>query len=146
MSAEVSVRRAAMADAQGVLDCLAAAFAPYRAEYTPEAFQDTVLTVETIRRRLSDMSVLVAVGEDGRVVGTIAYRRVDGEEGHIRGMAVIPDCQGRGVARRLLECAETELRRLGCSRLSLDTTRPLKRAVSFYEKYGFRSTGRVSDF
>lgn len=135
-----------MADAQGVLDCLAAAFEPYRAEYTAEAFQDTVLTMETIRRRLSDMSVLVAVGKDGRVLGTIAYRIVGDEEGHIRGMAVLPALQGSGLAGRLLERAEAELRRFGCSRLSLDTTRPLKRAVAFYERNGFRPTGRVSDF
>jgi GNAT superfamily N-acetyltransferase len=61
-------------------------------------------------------------------------------------MAVLPALQGGGVARRLLERAEAERRRGGCSRISLDTTLPLKRAVSFYVKNGIRPSGRENDF
>lgn len=146
MEKAVPIRGAVAADSQSVLDCFASAFAPYRDEYTPEAFRDTVLTAETISRRLAEMSVLVAVDDGGRIVGTIGYQMIDGEEGHIRGMAVLPACQGRGVAQRLLEHVEEELRRRGCTRITLDTTMPLKRAVSFYEGNGFQPTGRVSDF
>ena len=32
------------------------------------------------------------------------------------------------------------------ARVSLDTTEPLRRAVRFYERHGFRPSGRVSDF
>jgi ribosomal protein S18 acetylase RimI-like enzyme len=30
--------------------------------------------------------------------------------------------------------------------VTLDTTRPLQRAIRFYERHGYRQTGRVSDF
>ncbi len=129
MREEVSIRGAVAADSQGVLDCLASAFEPFRDTYTPEAFRDTVLTAETIGRRLAEMSVYVAVDGGGRIIGTIGYQMIDGEEGHIRGMAVLQAHQGRGVARRLLEHVEEELRRRGCARISLDTTTPLKQAV-----------------
>jgi hypothetical protein len=42
------VERATFDDA-GILDCLSAAFDPYRAQYTPAAYEDTVLTRETLR-------------------------------------------------------------------------------------------------
>src|SRR5262245_13834929 len=103
-----TVRRARPGDAAGVLDCLRAAFEPYREKYTPEAFEDTVLTPDTVGHRLASMAVFVASTDDGRVVGTVACSVVGGGEGHLRGMAVCPDWQGRGVAEELLAVAETE--------------------------------------
>ncbi len=47
---------------------------PDRESYTPEAFLDTVLTTDTFRNRLSEMSVLVATSTSGEVVGTVAYK------------------------------------------------------------------------
>jgi len=140
-----TVRKATPADAEGILACLAAAFETYRNEYTPEGFRDTVLTRDTIRRRLSSMCVFVAVSA-GKVVGTIGCNTVSASEGHLRGMAVWPEWQGSEVAQALLQAAETELRNRQCKRVTLDTTEPLKRAVRFYEKHGFSASGRVSDF
>ena len=44
------------------------------------------------------------------------------------------------------EPAESELSSMKCSRVTLDTTEPLQRAVCFYEKHGYRPSGRVTDF
>jgi GNAT superfamily N-acetyltransferase len=140
-----SIRKATLADAESILTCLAAAFETYRNEYTPEGFRDTVLTRNTIRRRLSSMCVFVAVYAD-KIVGTIGCNTVSAREGHLRGMAVWPEWQGSGVAQALLQAAETELRNRQCKRVTLDTTEPLKRAVRFYEKNGFSASDRVSDF
>jgi ribosomal protein S18 acetylase RimI-like enzyme len=139
------IRKATLEDANGVADCLISAFEPYRAAYTREAFSDTVPSVSEIRRRLVEMELFVAVS-DGRVVGTVGFKLVDKEEGHLRGMAVHPEHQGRAVAQLLLDTVEGEIRQRQCSRISLDTTEPLKRAISFYEKAGFRFSGRVGDF
>ena len=140
-----TVRRATREDADAILGCLAAAFAPYRDGYTPAAFEDTVLEPETLERRLAAMTVFVAAIESD-VVGTIAAGVVGGGEGHIRGMAVLPGWQGRGMADALLAAAEADLRARGCDRVTLDTTRPLARAMRFYEAHGYRASGRVSDF
>ena len=141
-----SIRRATTDDADTILDCLRSAFEPYRDRYTPEAFLDTTLTADTVRARLAAMAVFVAAGPSGEVVGTIACAPVGGGEGHLRGMAVLPAWHGRGVAGKLLEAAEAELRRKGCTRVTLDTTEPLDRAVAFYEKHGYRASGRASDY
>src|SRR5262245_27836235 len=141
-----SVRRARPEDVASLLKCLRAAFEPYRGLYTPAAFADTVLTPGTLGERLATMAVFVAATASGEVVGTVACQVVGVGEGHLRGMAVRPSWQGRGVAEELLGAAESGLRRAGCDRVSLDTTRPLGRAVRFYETHGFRASGRVSDF
>ena len=146
MAAQFSIREATAGDVPGILACLAAAFEPYRPSYTPAAFADTVLDPVTLRERLAVMTLLVAVEERGTVVGTIGYRLMDaGARGHLRGMAVLPDWKGSGLAAALLSAVEEALRRRGCRRMTLNSVAPLQRAIAFYERRGFRRTGRVSD-
>jgi ribosomal protein S18 acetylase RimI-like enzyme len=142
------IRRATMADSDGILECLHTAFEPYRSQYTAEGFADTTLTRETVVARLKKMTILAAEA-DGRIIGTIACSIVDGNsprDGHLRGMAVLPDALGSGIAAQLLAAAEEELRSAGCEVVTLDTTAPLQRAIRFYERNGYRATGKVGDF
>lgn len=132
-------------DSAGILQCLREAFDPYRGSYTPDAFADTILTPEMLDRRAATMTLFVAVS-DGAVVGTIGGHAVDSHRGHIRGMAVLPDWKGSGVAAKLLNAVEAELQARGCSRITLNTTQPLQSAMRFYEKHGYRSTGNTKDF
>jgi len=67
-------------------------------------------------------------------------------EGHLRGMAVLPDWHGSGVAAKLLSAIETWLRSRACKRITLDTTVPLQAATRFYEKHGHHRSGKISDF
>jgi len=92
------------------------------------------------------MSVVVATSGSGEVVGTVAYKVLESGEGHLRGMAVNPEWQGSGLSKSLLETAEDELSRAGCKTITLDTTYPLNRAIRFYEKNGFRATGKIGWF
>jgi GNAT superfamily N-acetyltransferase len=137
--------RATLDDSEGILGCLRAAFEPYRAQYTPAAYDDTVLTADTVRQRIETMTVLVARNEAGLIIGTIGAA-ARGAEGHIRGMAVAPAWQGGAVADQLLETIERELRAAGCSLVTLDTTAPLVRAIRFYERNAYARSGAVSDF
>jgi GNAT superfamily N-acetyltransferase len=141
-----AIRKATHADCAAILECLRLAFAPYRESYAPEAFTDTVLTPETFRHRLSEMSVLVATSTSGEVVGTIAYAVLGGDEGHLRGMAVRPEWHGSGLSTSVLATAEYELGKAGCKTNTLDTTEPLSRAIRFYEKNGYRRTGKIGCF
>lgn len=141
-----AIRKATGADAAGILDCLRLAFEPYRGDYTAEGFNDSVLTAETIHQRMATMSILVAIDNGGQIAGTIASRVVCPEEGHLRGMAVLPEWQGSGLGQQLLAAAESELRARQCRRVTLNTTQPLQRAIRFYEKNGYRLSGKVTDF
>ena len=141
-----TIRRATHDDSDGVLRCLHSAFAAYEHHYTPAAFEDTTLTRQSYLCRLREMMVFVAVDNSGCVVGTIASNVLGNGEGHLRGMAVVPECQATGIANQLLACAESELARRNCSHITLDTTEPLERAMHFYERHGYRRSGKVGDF
>lgn len=131
-------------DARAILDCLGAGFAQYRDQYTAEAFADTVMTADLFEHRLHEMCLFVACS-GGEVVGRVGCS-VNGADGHLRAMAVLHGWQGRGVAAALLEATEAELRTKQCTGVTLDTTRPLTRAVWFYQAHGFAASGRVTDF
>jgi ribosomal protein S18 acetylase RimI-like enzyme len=143
---EFVIRPASVKEAAAILQCLRDAFEPYRSQYSPQAWLDTVMTPDALLHRLTSMTVLVAVSMHGNVVGTIGGAVVSTSEGHLRGMAVSPQWHGRGIAQRLLEAMEKHLLAKGCTRISLDTTEPLRRAMHFYEKNGFTRTGKITDF
>jgi GNAT superfamily N-acetyltransferase len=142
----ISIRKAHAADFQGILECFQEAFAPYRGVYTSGAYDDTVVGPEALENRMATMCVFVAASASGEVVGTVACNVVGRDEGHIRGMAVRPAWHGVDVAGELIRSVETELRDRGCTRISLDATLPLHRAMRFYEKHGFRRSDRIGDF
>jgi len=148
------IRPAVESDRAGILNCLAAAFEPYRKDYTPGAFADTVLDAATLRERMRQMHVLVATSDaatsesptfETKILGTVAGA-VSGNEGHLRGMAVLPELRGSGVAGQLLSAIEAWLQEQRCQRVTLDTTMPLKAAARFCEKNGYVRSGKTSDF
>jgi predicted N-acetyltransferase YhbS len=140
------IRRATRDDAAQILECLRAAFCQYHRDYTEAAYTDTVLTPELLEARLTKSMVFVALDSRQQVVGTVSGIQADEQEGHLRGMAVRPEWQGAGVAAQLLQRIESELRDQKCSRVSLDTTEPLRRAIRFYERNGYQRSGKVTDF
>ncbi len=144
--ADYVIRRARSADTAGILGCLSSAFEPYRSSYTPDAYADTVLNETTMHGRMATMTVFVAQATAGEILGTISCQALSPHEGHLRGMAVQPAYLGSGVAAGLLAAAEAELRAQKCARITLDTTQPLLRAMRFYEKNGYRRSGKVTDF
>jgi ribosomal protein S18 acetylase RimI-like enzyme len=145
-SEAITIQHATALHTCGILECLRSAFEPYRSDYTPAAYEDTVLPPESLSRRLQEMTVLVAITHSGSVVGTLAYKLEEYGDAHLRGMAVRRECQGSGIAEKLLAHAQAEIVEGNCSRITLNTTEPLVRAMSFYERHGFRRTGRICDF
>lgn len=141
----IDIRKAQPQDALSIARCLAAAFAPFRNQYTAGAFADTVLDAQGVLGRMAHMTIYVAVSAEGEIVGTIACSAT-GQLGHLRGMAVQPEWQGRNIAQQLLHVAETDLRATGCGRITLDTTAPLERAIRFYERNGYRRSRSTTDF
>jgi len=140
------IRTATLEDAAGILDVLRAAFVEYRCDYTEAAYLDTVLTRDSLRTRLANSMVFVALDHADQVVGTVSCNQINNREGHVRGMAVRPEWQGAGLAAQLLQCAEAELSERSCAVVTLDTTQPLRRAMRFYERNGYKASGKVRDF
>jgi len=78
---------------------------------------------------------------DGRPVGT-ARLLIDGTEGKIGRVAILPDCRGTGAGAAMMRAALDELRARGVTtaRLGAQT-----HALRFYEKLGFTAYGPVYD-
>ncbi|MFX1567139.1 MAG: GNAT family N-acetyltransferase [Promethearchaeota archaeon] len=147
MERDYLIRCAKKEDAKGIYGVLLAAFEEFRHFYTPEGFNDTVMSEEAVIERMKEMKLYVAIDQTNTVIGTIGWQKVDDMEGHIRGMAVIPDRQGKNSpAKALLQIVEEDARSEGCTLLTLDTTAILERAQNFYIKCGFKKTGKTGDF
>lgn len=83
--------------------------------------------------------------DDGVVVGCGGVHRVDARTGEIKRMWIADEWRGVGLGRRLLAELESTARRLGRSRVVLDTNEVLTEAVAMYERSGYRAIGRYND-
>ena len=57
----------------------------------------------------------------------------------------LPDHRGQGLASRLLERLEDEVRKTGRTTVVLDTHSSLTEAITLYERRGYLSTERYND-
>ena len=139
IESSVQLRRATHDDAVSIAATLYGSFLAYESSYTPEAFAATVSTPEQIIERMKEGPIWVAL-ESETIVGTVSVVP-KGEALYVRGMAVDPAARGKGIGRRLLDCAEEFAVQRGCKSLFLSTTPFLTRAILLYEHYGFQRTG-----
>jgi ribosomal protein S18 acetylase RimI-like enzyme len=139
MGPEATVRLATSEDAEAISDILRVAFSELKDGYTPEAFEVVTPSAEVIATRFAQGPQWVAI-IDGRPVGTVS---VFPEPGHlyIRSMAVLPETQGAGVGKNLLDAVEVYAIEAGFERLFLHTTYFSKSAIRLYEKCGFKWVG-----
>ncbi len=77
--------------------------------------------------------------EDERPVACGAVRRIDEDAGELKRMYVAPSFRRRGISRLLLEALEAEARRLGATRLVLETGTRQQAALALYALAGFKS-------
>jgi GNAT superfamily N-acetyltransferase len=99
-----------------------------------------------VASRARDAEVLVAVDDDGTLLGGVTYvgdpsngwAEFEAEdEAGFRMLAVAPAARGRGAGRALVEACIERARRDGKSRLSLLTTANMESAHRLYERLGF---------
>jgi ribosomal protein S18 acetylase RimI-like enzyme len=123
----------------------------YRPYARGEDWTDYLEELSDVADRAQRTMVLVAV-EDGRIIGTSTLeldRRVDeGEdhmeaqrlpahEAHIRMLGVLPEAQGRGIGRALMDESIRIARANGKTLMTLHTTERMNVAQRMYESMGF---------
>lgn len=138
MESPLTIRRAEPGDAAALEKVLRESFAEFETLYTPGGFAATTPTAEQILVRIQEGPCWVAM-QGYEAIGTVAAL-VKEQSVYVRGMAVIPDARGTGVARKLLDTVEQYASIANCRRLYLSTTPFLNDAIRLYEKYGFRRT------
>jgi ribosomal protein S18 acetylase RimI-like enzyme len=107
-----------------------------------------------VLRQLRASQVLVA-RQGGEIVGTVrlvrplpgvfdwsAFTPVD-QPWYVLGLAVAPECRGRGLGRELMDAAKEVARTRAAEALWLDAYEHEAGAGPFYEKCGFRKVGHT---
>ena len=83
-----------------------------------------------------DGAFLIAYLDDV-AVGCGAVRRLDETTAELKRMYVDPSVRGQGIGRALVDALEREARRLGATRVVLETGTRLPRAIKLYESKGY---------
>lgn len=83
-------------------------------------------------------NVIVALSVD-RIVGYV-NPVVDGREGWIGGVGVVPSSRGKGIGKKLMLAAEDFCRSKGVTEVSLEVIEGNLRAQRLYEKLGYVAT------
>jgi len=100
------LRAATSADAAGIAGAIAASFEQYRGKLVPEsgAFRETA---DAIAAELASNSGAIVAERNGRIVGCVMVRLMEGDL-YLGRLSVVPEARGHGIARRLVEAVEDE--------------------------------------
>jgi GNAT superfamily N-acetyltransferase len=94
-----------------------------------------------VRARMAEGQFLVCVdpATPDRLLGSVFVSMAEGR-GYLGTLSVDPACQGRGLARALVEATEALCRRAGCSHLDLNVVNLRRELFPYYAKLGFVPT------
>jgi N-acetylglutamate synthase-like GNAT family acetyltransferase len=136
MDTGVLVREATQDEVVEIAKVLQQAFAEFEALYTIDGFAATVISQADVARRMDEGPVWVAL-RNATIAGT-ASAVLKGERGlYVRGVAVVPQSRGSGIASALLREVESFARTENCRRMFLTTTPFLDSAIQLYKRWGF---------
>ena len=130
------IREATLDDAEAIHALNHAAYSVHNDPHRPPlaALKDTL---DDVRGYVRDSTVLVAEDDAGRIVGTVALRRV----ANVRRLAVAPDAKENGLGATLLKAAVERGRKEGFEVAELDTMAGHPWLPGFYERHGFAERG-----
>lgn len=131
----IEVRIAVPEDVGAIASVILEAFEPFKAEYTPGAFEYTTPGSDIISERFAEGPIWLAL-DGNEPVGTVSGLP-EPDRFYIRSMAVKPSAQGRGIGQKLMDALESHTRDAGFERLYLYTTFVLPGAQPLYEKNEF---------
>ncbi len=97
-----------------------------------------------IRRKLTVQREMFLVGlVDNKIVAAV-MAGYEGHRGWINYLAVSPSCQKQGLGRRMMDEAESRLRKLGCPKINLQVRTSNTGVIDFYKALGYTIDDVVS--
>lgn len=130
-----SIRRAEAADADGLSDCMDAAYAPFAAR-----IPDLPAMAAGIAEEIANCQVWVAQSGEN-IVGGLVLMPGDGFM-KLANVAVHPDAQGTGLGRALMALAESEAANQGYDQMRLTTHADMPENIRLYTHLGWRAGER----
>jgi len=137
---DLTLRRAAPADARLVLDLIQTAFAEYRGRLKPDssAYGETP---EGIAAQLVGRQGAVIAERGGVAVGCVLYRD-EGNDLYFGRLAVLPDHRRSGVAEALVAAVEDEARTRGAAGVLLGVRIALTGNQRLFTRLGYVEISR----
>ena len=114
-------------------------------KYEPLGRHNDLRKIPTIYQEDGGNFWVIASGK--KIIGTIGLKILDKENcvGEIKRMAVLPEYQGKGYGRLLLDNLVDEAIRKSLSKLRLDTMKSYEKALNLYRSTGFYEIERYND-
>jgi ribosomal protein S18 acetylase RimI-like enzyme len=97
-----------------------------------------------ITRKLKSKSGWLLVGEDNKKIVASVMVGYEGHRGWLNYLAVSPDRQGEGLGRKIVEHAESKLKKLGCPKINLQVRKENKAVLGFYQRIGYQDDQVIS--
>ena len=95
------------------------------------------------RKMKVDPEMFLVCEVDGKIIGTVMVG-YEGHRGWINYLGVLPEYQGQGLGRELMDRAEAMLVERGCAKINLQIRATNTRVIQFYEAIGFKVDEVVS--
>lgn len=132
-----SLRPATNLDAEEIQNLVFSVLHEYGLTPDPDGVDRDMRDIEASYLRRGG-SFHVLTDPAGVIIGSVGIYPIDDRVCELRKMYLIPSARGRGLGKRLLEHALCEARRLGFSRIELETSSVLKEAIGLYRSFGFQ--------
>jgi putative acetyltransferase len=129
-------RNAQAADSAAVSQIVRAVLTEYGLQFDAAGTDADLADLDaSYLRRGGEFRILQSA--DGSIVGCGGLYRIDAETVELRKMYLLPEARGRGLGKHLLSDLLADARRLGYSRVVLETNSVLKEAIALYKGFGF---------
>lgn len=98
---------------------------------------DEELSNPAIKYAAPQGELLVALDDDEKVIGMVAYHKHSDERCEMKRLYVSPECRGMKLGERLVDEIMQHAKKAGFKEMVLDTILPLQTAIHLYKKMGF---------
>ncbi len=113
---------------------------PFLEEAERKCFTDP-WSVEMLEEEVNHaLSVFYILSYRSKQIGYFSYLHIL-DESHILNVAILPEYQGQGHGNELMRSLIATAQELGCTAFTLEVRQSNAKAVSLYEKYGFKLVG-----
>lgn len=126
------------------LGCLRAYYAELDQTF-PQGFDPGPITDDGMDQLRPPLGLFLLAFQGETAIGCVGLRGDGTPTGEIKRLWVAPEARGLGLADALMAKAEAAARAIGMTRLVLDTSRHLPKAVAFYRKRGWAEIARYND-